>query len=291
MGYIDINGVSYALPDGRPLLDDVAFRVGEGSITALIGANGAGKTTLLRIIRGDEAAHAGAVSIGGGLGVMDQFVGHGTAGQTVHDLLVSVAPPRVRATAVELEDAEAAIIERDDLDSQMRYAERARRVRRRRRLRARDAVGCLHRRRARHPVRARALPRSGDALGRRAEAARTRGAAARTRRGAAARRARQLPRRAGQALARGAPARDAEDGAARLARPRAARPRRRSHRDARGRRRRGDGVGARRRLRHVPPGTRRPDGAPRRAAPALGRAAREAQGPRRGDEGEGHGER
>ncbi len=122
MGYIDINGVSYALPDGRPLLDDVAFRVGEGSITALIGANGAGKTTLLRIIRGDEAAHAGAVSIGGGLGVMDQFVGHGTAGQTVHDLLVSVAPPRVRASALELEDAEAAIIERDDLDSQMRYA-------------------------------------------------------------------------------------------------------------------------------------------------------------------------
>ena len=122
MGYIDINAVSYALPDGRPLLDDVAFRVGEGSITALIGANGAGKTTLLRIIRGDEAAHAGSVSIGGGLGVMDQFVGHAAAGQTVHDLLVSVAPPRVRASAIELEHAEAAIIERDDLDSQMRYA-------------------------------------------------------------------------------------------------------------------------------------------------------------------------
>ena len=122
MGYIDINGVSYVLPDGRPLLDEVAFRVGEGSITALIGANGAGKTTLLRIIRGDEPAHGGAISIGGGLGVMDQFVGHGTAGQTVHDLLVSVAPPRVRDAAVELEAAEAAIIERDDLESQMRYA-------------------------------------------------------------------------------------------------------------------------------------------------------------------------
>ena len=53
---------------------------------------------------------------------MDQFVGHGTAGQTVHELLISVAPPRVRAAALELEDAEAAIIERDDLDSQMRYA-------------------------------------------------------------------------------------------------------------------------------------------------------------------------
>ncbi len=71
VGYIDINGVSYALPDGRPLLDDVAFRVGEGSTTALIGANGAGKTTLLRIVRGEEAPHAGSVSICGGLGVMD----------------------------------------------------------------------------------------------------------------------------------------------------------------------------------------------------------------------------
>ncbi|MET0812061.1 MAG: ATP-binding cassette domain-containing protein, partial [Microbacterium sp.] len=122
MGYIDINSVSFTLPDGRPLLDDVSFRVGEGSTTALIGQNGAGKTTLLRIIRGEFAPHAGAVTIDGGLGVMDQFVGHGTAGQNVHDLLISVAPDRVRRAARELEDSEAAIIEHDDLDTQMRYA-------------------------------------------------------------------------------------------------------------------------------------------------------------------------
>lgn len=122
MGYIDINGVSYSLPDGRPLLDEVSFRVGEGSTTALIGANGAGKTTLLRIVRGDEAAHGGAVSIGGGLGVMDQFVGHGAPGATVHDLLIEVAPRRIRAAALELEASEAAIIETDDLDAQLRYA-------------------------------------------------------------------------------------------------------------------------------------------------------------------------
>ncbi|WP_439591751.1 ABC-F family ATP-binding cassette domain-containing protein [Microbacterium sp.] len=122
MGYIDINSVSFTLPDGRPLLDEVSFRVGEGSTTALIGQNGAGKTTLLRIVRGELAAHGGAVTIDGGLGVMDQFVGHGTAGQTVHDLLISVAPDRVRRAARELEDSEAAIIEHDDLDTQMRYA-------------------------------------------------------------------------------------------------------------------------------------------------------------------------
>jgi ATPase subunit of ABC transporter with duplicated ATPase domains len=122
LGYIDIAGVAYVLPDGRPLLDDVSFRVGEGTTTALIGQNGAGKTTLLRIIRGDLRAHGGVVSIDGGLGVMDQFVGHGEAGQTVHDLLISVSPQRVAAAARALEDAEAAIIEQDDLDSQMAYA-------------------------------------------------------------------------------------------------------------------------------------------------------------------------
>ncbi|MBN9180067.1 MAG: ATP-binding cassette domain-containing protein, partial [Microbacterium sp.] len=122
MGYIDVNGVSFVLPDGRPLLDEVTFRVGEGSTTALIGANGAGKTTLLRIVRGELAAHGGTIAIGGGLGVMDQFVGHADAGQTVHDLLVTVAPTRVRDAARELEAAEDAIIERDDTDTQMRYA-------------------------------------------------------------------------------------------------------------------------------------------------------------------------
>ena len=122
MGYIDIADVSFVLPDGRPLLDEVTFRVADGKTTALIGPNGAGKTTLLRLIRGELAPHSGVVTIDGGLGVMDQFVGHGTAEQSIHDLLVSVAPARVAAAARELEDAEVAIIERDDLDTQMRYA-------------------------------------------------------------------------------------------------------------------------------------------------------------------------
>lgn len=122
MGYIDVTGVSLTLPDGRPLLDEVAFRVGSGSTSALIGPNGAGKTTLLRIIRGDQAPDAGVVTIDGGLGVMDQFVGHGEAGQTVHDLLVRVAPRRIRAAAEALESAENALIERDETDTQMAYA-------------------------------------------------------------------------------------------------------------------------------------------------------------------------
>ena len=122
MGYIDISAISLTLPDGRPLLDEVTFRVGAGSTSALIGPNGAGKTTLLRIIRGDQATDAGVVTIDGGLGVMDQFVGHGEAGQTVQELLVRVAPGRIRIAAEALEAAENALIERDEHDTQMAYA-------------------------------------------------------------------------------------------------------------------------------------------------------------------------
>ncbi|HEY9499067.1 MAG TPA: ATP-binding cassette domain-containing protein, partial [Terrimesophilobacter sp.] len=122
MGYIDVNGVSLSLPDGRPLLDEVSFRVGEGTTSALIGANGAGKSTLLRMIRGELRAEAGAISIDGGLGVMDQFVGHLRDASTVRDLLISVAPVRVREAALALDRTELAIIEHDGLASQMAYA-------------------------------------------------------------------------------------------------------------------------------------------------------------------------
>ncbi len=122
MGHIDITSVSFALPDGRPLLDEVTFRVADGRTTALIGENGAGKSTLLRIIRGAERADSGAVTVSGGLGVMGQFIGHGRAGSTVHDLLIDVAPDRIRAAARELDDSENGLIETDDHDTQMRYA-------------------------------------------------------------------------------------------------------------------------------------------------------------------------
>jgi ATPase subunit of ABC transporter with duplicated ATPase domains len=120
VGHVDLNAISYTLPDGRVLLDEVSFRVGDGAKVALVGANGSGKTTLLRVIAGELDPDDGAVTRSGGVGVMRQFVGRGAT--DVHDLLLSVAPPRVRAAAAALDEAELAMMDRDDEGTQMAYA-------------------------------------------------------------------------------------------------------------------------------------------------------------------------
>ena len=122
MGHVDVNSVSFSLPDGRPLLNDVSVRVGEGAKVALIGPNGTGKTTLTRIIAGDIAAHEGAVTRSGGLGVMRQFIGKVRDDTTVRDLLVSVAPDRIRSAAEEIDRTELLMMERDSEADQMAYA-------------------------------------------------------------------------------------------------------------------------------------------------------------------------
>ena len=53
VGHVEAAHLSHALPDGRVLLDDASFRVGDGTSAALVGPNGAGKTTLIRLVAGD----------------------------------------------------------------------------------------------------------------------------------------------------------------------------------------------------------------------------------------------
>ncbi|MFF5264036.1 ABC-F family ATP-binding cassette domain-containing protein [Actinomadura viridis] len=121
MGHVEVGRLTYALPDGRPLLNDVSFRVGEGVKAALVGPNGAGKTTLLRLIAGDVQPAEGVVTGSGGLGVMRQFIGGVRDGRSVHDLLLSVAPGPVRDAARRLERAERELGE--DERSQLAYAQ------------------------------------------------------------------------------------------------------------------------------------------------------------------------
>jgi ATPase subunit of ABC transporter with duplicated ATPase domains len=123
VGHIDVGAVGHVLPDGRALFADVSFRVADQHRVALVGANGAGKTTLLRIVGGDLPAQTGTVVSSGGLGVMRQFVGSVADASSVRDLLVSVAPPRIRTAAANLDQAELAMTERDDTPTQLRYAQ------------------------------------------------------------------------------------------------------------------------------------------------------------------------
>jgi len=122
MGHIDVQHVTYSLPDGRVLLDDVSFRIGEGVKAALVGANGAGKTTLMRLIAGDIEAESGSIVTTGGMGVMRQFIGQGREG-TVRDLLLSVSPPALRTAAAEVDACEELLMSTEDADTQMRYAQ------------------------------------------------------------------------------------------------------------------------------------------------------------------------
>ncbi|MCL2317085.1 MAG: ATP-binding cassette domain-containing protein, partial [Actinomycetia bacterium] len=75
MGSIEVAHVDFYLPDGRLLLVDASFRVGEGAKAALVGPNGSGKTTLLRLIGGALTPDAGTIAVTGGVGVMPQFIG------------------------------------------------------------------------------------------------------------------------------------------------------------------------------------------------------------------------
>jgi ATPase subunit of ABC transporter with duplicated ATPase domains len=123
MGHLEVAHVDYYLPDGRMLLSDVSFRVGEGASVALVGANGAGKSTLLRLISAELRPHAGTITTSGGLGVMPQFVGSVRDDRSVRDLLVSVAPSLIQQAARAVDAAELAIMERDDEAAQLEYAQ------------------------------------------------------------------------------------------------------------------------------------------------------------------------
>ena len=120
MGYVDVAGAGFVLPDGRALFSDVSFRVGEGAKVALVGPNGAGKTTLLRMVAGDIPTQAGTVARAGGLGVMRQFIGMIGDDRTLSDLALSLAAPALREAGSRLAASASALS--DTEKSQLAYA-------------------------------------------------------------------------------------------------------------------------------------------------------------------------
>lgn len=80
-----LSGLSFAWPDGTPVLTDLDAAFGSGR-TGLIGANGTGKTTLLRLIAGELSPVAGSVTATGRVGYLRQHLTLRT-GATVAELL------------------------------------------------------------------------------------------------------------------------------------------------------------------------------------------------------------
>ena len=62
---LEVDGVSVAYPNGHQALSDASFRLGAGTICALVGVNGSGKSTLFKSIMGFVKPTAGKVRING----------------------------------------------------------------------------------------------------------------------------------------------------------------------------------------------------------------------------------
>lgn len=123
MGFLELTDVSYALPGGWTLFEDVSFRVPESEHAGLVGANGIGKSTLLRVIVGLEQAASGAVRVDGRVGLMRQFIGSDAGPTTVRDFLLAYSEPRVAEAAARVAKAERWMHDHPGENAQLRFAE------------------------------------------------------------------------------------------------------------------------------------------------------------------------
>src|SRR5690606_19942207 len=58
---ITVSGVSFELPNGRALFNDISFSL-ETKLTALVGPNGVGKSCLAWLVAGELSPAAGSIS-------------------------------------------------------------------------------------------------------------------------------------------------------------------------------------------------------------------------------------
>ncbi|MFI6863665.1 ABC-F family ATP-binding cassette domain-containing protein [Streptomyces sp. NPDC050421] len=99
--HITCSSLSFAWPDGTPVLDDFHLTVGPGR-TGLIGLNGSGKSTLLRLIAGELAPAEGHVRTTGDVGYLPQNLVLDTALRV--DAALGIAETRAALHAIEAGD-------------------------------------------------------------------------------------------------------------------------------------------------------------------------------------------
>ncbi|UQE74150.1 ATP-binding cassette domain-containing protein [Gordonia sp. PP30] len=116
-----LTDVSFAWPDGRPVLRGLTASFGAGR-TGLIGDNGTGKSTLLALISGALTPDHGVIDVDGRVGLLPQQLVLDTAA-TVADLL-GVRPQLDALRAIESGDADPVhfetLADRWDVEAQAR---------------------------------------------------------------------------------------------------------------------------------------------------------------------------
>src|SRR6187200_3504033 len=106
MSHVVVSNLAYAHPGGDVLFSDVSFKVGSGEHIGFVGANGVGKSTLLKILAGRLEQIEGDADVGP-FAYMPQDVGVGAeAGRTVREMLLELAPPRLRGAGEKMVAAE-----------------------------------------------------------------------------------------------------------------------------------------------------------------------------------------
>ena len=118
---IQAANVGYAY-GGNTVLANTTFELRQGDRLALIGANGAGKSTLFRLIAGELAPQAGALTVARGvqIGLLHQEAAF-PAGQTVREAIALAAgdPAALEAEARALETAMGEAATDDELTAIM----------------------------------------------------------------------------------------------------------------------------------------------------------------------------
>jgi ATPase subunit of ABC transporter with duplicated ATPase domains len=114
VSHVAVSNLAYAHPGGDLLFEGVSFKLAPGDKAGLVGVNGIGKSTLMRILAGRLEAVEGEASAGGRIAYMAQDVG--TSGdESVRELLVSCAEPRLAAVGARMAAAERALAAGDEL--------------------------------------------------------------------------------------------------------------------------------------------------------------------------------